>query len=262
MRKKTEGGLAMVDVLVLAGGTLPDDLKEYSSGFDNRALLKIGDRYMIEYVIDALSESKNTGKIMVVGMKEPLEKAIGSKVEKVEEAAETMMENLQIGVKYFANSRKLLLATCDTPLLDGAMVDRFLEGCNNERADIYYTLIEKKLNEKKYPATKRTYFQLREGIFTGGNLVLLDPKGLKDNWPLIEKAIAARKSPMKLLSMIGIGFIVAYLLKRLSIGMIENKIFNITGLAGKAVRVIDPEIGIDVDKESDYLLVKKCLENT
>lgn len=252
----------MTDVLVLAGGTLPDDLKQYSSGFDNRALLKIGDRYMIEYVIDALRGAGGTGKIMVVGLKEPLEKALGDRVDHVAEAADTMMDNMKKGVEYFKNSGKILMATCDTPLLTPEIVDRFLDSCNKEQADIYYALVEKKFNDEKYPETKRTYFRLTDGIFTGGNLVLIDPRALTENWPTIEKAIAARKSPLKLLSMIGIGFIIAYVFKKLSAEMIENKIRSISGLKSKAVRVIDPEIGIDVDKESDYLLVKQCLENT
>lgn len=252
----------MTDVLVLAGGTLPEDLQQYSSGFDNRALLKIGDRYMIEYVIDALRGAKGTEKIMVVGLKAPLEKEIGDKVDHISEAADSMMDNMKIGVEYFKNSKKILMATCDTPLLNPEIIDRFLDSCNKVEADIYYALVEKKFNDEKYPETKRTYFRLREGIFTGGNLVLIDPRALTENWPTIEKAIAARKSPLKLLSMIGIGFIVAYVFRRLSTEMIEKKIQNISGLKGKAVRVVDPEIGIDVDKESDYLLVKQCLINT
>lgn len=251
-----------IDALVLAGGTLPEDLQKHSAGYDNRALLKLGDKFMIEYVIDALRGCKGVGKILVVGLKEPLQKVLGDRADDVMEARDSMLENIRIGADRFKDSPALLIVTCDIPLIDSGMIDRFMESCNAEKADVYYPIVEKKFNDQKYPETRRTYFRLRDGVYTGGNVVMLDPGVFRENWHLLEKAIAARKSPLKLLSMIGIGFIFAYLTGRLTTAALEEKIRRITGLKGKAVKVVDPEIGIDVDKESDYLLVEKRLKSS
>jgi len=248
-----------MDVLVLAGGTLPDEMQKYSSGHDNRALLKIGDKFMIEYVVDALAKAPETGRILVVGLKEPLEQALGDRAEKVMSSGDTMLENIRIGLDYFPDAGLLMIASCDIPLINPEIVSRLVEACKISQADVYYPVIEKELNEKKFPETKRTYFRLREGVFTGGNIVILNPEALRKNWELLNQAIAGRKSVMKLLSIIGIGFIFRYLLGILSIEDCERKIGKITGMRGKVVVVPDPEIGVDVDKESDYLLVKQRL---
>jgi GTP:adenosylcobinamide-phosphate guanylyltransferase len=249
-----------VDVLILAGGNLSEDLQKYSAGYDNRALLKIGGKYMIEYVVDALRGAPEIGDILVVGLKEPLEKVLGSRVTEVVEARDSMFDNLRLGVDRFARNDRLLIATCDIPLIDAQIVARFLDTCKKKQVDLYYPIVEKIFNDQKFPTTKRTYFRLKEGVFTGGNIVLMNPAAFSKNWDYVERAIAARKSPMKLVKIIGFGFIIRFLLKQLSLPILEKKIEGILGLKGTAVMVEDPEIGVDVDKESDYLLVKEKLE--
>jgi molybdopterin-guanine dinucleotide biosynthesis protein A len=248
------------EVLILAGGTLPEDLKQYSSGHDNRALLKIGGKYMIEYVIDALNGVEELGGIHVIGPKEELEKALGDRVAEVIEAKDSMLDNLSLGVARFEGAQRLLISTCDIPLVKMDMIARFLETCKATTADLYYPIVEKKLNDKQYPTTKRTYAKLKEGVFTGGNIVLLNPDMFRKNWSYIERALAARKSPIKLLSIIGIGFIIRFVLKQLALQQLEKKVEGILGIKVKAVEVLDPEIGIDVDKESDFLLCRGIIE--
>ncbi|MFH1539902.1 MAG: 4-diphosphocytidyl-2C-methyl-D-erythritol kinase, partial [bacterium] len=147
----------------------------------------------------------------------------------------------------------------DIPLATAKMVEDFINACRETEADVYYSMVERSLNEKKYPGMKRTYIKLREGTYTGGNVVLLNPEVLRKQWGTIEQAMALRKSPLKLLGMMGFVFILKFLFKKLSRDEIEKKAGSILGFRVKAVEVADPEIGIDVDKESDYLLVKEKL---
>ncbi len=249
-----------VDVLILAGGTLPEDLKKYSSGYDNRALLRIGDKYMIEYVIDALRGAPEVGRIVVIGLREPLQEALGDRIDEIMQAKDSMLDNLSMGIDRFETDERLLIATCDIPLVDSKMIERFLDTCKTVPADLYYPIVEKKLNDQKFPTTRRTYVRLKEGVYTGGNIVLLNPAMFRKNWAYIERALAARKSPIKLLGIIGVGFIIRFVFHMLSLPRLEKKVEGILGIKAKPVEVKDPEIGIDVDKESDLLLVKEILE--
>lgn len=250
-----------VNVLILAGGTLPDDLKQYSSGCDNRALLKMGGRYMIEYVVDALNGAPEVDKILVVGPVDPLKEVLGDRVIQVVEAEETMLGNMWLGLENFKDADRLIISSCDIPLVTSDMVSRFLAECEKIKGDVHYPIIHKKYNEEKFPETKRTYFKLKEGVFTGGNLVLLNPLVIRRNWQMLEQAIAGRKNVIKMLRIIGFSFIIRYVLGILSLEMLENKVKQIVGMDGGAVQVADPEIGVDVDKESDYLMVKKIIES-
>ncbi|HOO55993.1 MAG TPA: nucleotidyltransferase family protein [bacterium] len=252
--------MGKVDVLILAGGDLSDELKKYSSGYDNRSFLKIGDRYMIEYVVDAIRGVPEVGRILVVGMKQPLEELLGDRVDEVLESKPGMLDNLSMGIEKFKDNDRLMISTCDIPLITTEIIVRFLDACKTQEADLYYPIVEKKFNDKKFPTTKRTYFRLKEGVFTGGNIFILNPAVLASNWGYVDRAIAARKSPLRMLGIIGLGFILKFVFRQLSLRDIEEKVEKIFGVKGGPVLVEDPEIGVDVDKESDYLLVRDVLE--
>jgi len=247
------------DVLILAGGEAPEGL-EARTDHASKATLKLGGRFMIEYIVDAIRGAAGCGRILVVGNTDPLEKALGDRVWKVQPAKDSMFANLQQGLDAFTGSEWLLVSTCDIPLMTSEMVDRFADTCSTLQGDLFYSGIAKELFDAKYPTTKRTYARALEGVFTGGNIVIMRPDALRKNWAMIESAIAARKSPLKLVRIIGLKLVVKFLFKRLSIKDIEAKVRQLLGIDGKIVQVIDPEIGIDVDKVVDYELVTQCLE--
>ena len=77
---------------------------------------------------------------------------------------------------------------------------------------------------------------------------------------LIEEAYEARKSPFKLAKMLGPKFIFKFLLRRLTIEELEERISSLIKAKGKAVVTSYPEIGMDVDKNSDLELARKMLQ--
>ena len=247
-----------LDVVIIAGGELPDTLKKYTE-YKSKAMLKIGDRHMIEYILEAVRGIKGIGRVVCVCREEEMRKVLGNKVDLLLPAKESMMENLRAGIHAVADSERVLICTADIPLVTSAMLEDFLDTCKSREIDLYFPIVEKAVNERKYPRVKRTYFRLKEGIFTAGNVVLLKPTVLEEHWALIEKAMSLRKSPLKLLQMIGIGFVLRFLFRQLSVTDLERKCEKIFGFCGAAVIVPHPEIGIDVDKESDYKLVLEAL---
>lgn len=247
------------DILILAGGQAPEDLRQYAD-FDNKGAIKLGGRMMIEYVVDALRAAPGAGRILVMGPKEPFEKVLAGKVWRVEPAKNTMTANLKTGMEILHDSNRILVSTADVPLITPEIVGRFCDSCSSEKGGVLYSIIEKKYFQEKFPSTKRTFAPARDGVFTGGNLVMMRPDALKKVWPIIDNAIAARKSPIKLVKIIGFGFLLKFIFRRATIADLENRIEKILGMPVKAMRVGDPEIGIDVDKPSDFDLVRDVIE--
>lgn len=247
------------DILILGGGEVPEGLEAYSD-YGTKATLKLGGRLMIEYVVDALAAAPGAGRILVVGHEEPLKRVLGDRVWRVEPAADTMLANLRRGVDVFAGSQWLLAASCDIPLIAPGMIGRFVETCGGMSGDIFAALLAREIFAEKFPTTKRTYGRLKEGSFTTGNVFLLKPSALRDNWGHIDDVIAARKSPLKLVRLIGFMNIIRFVFKQLSLARAEKTVQNILGVEGHCAPCIDPEIGIDVDKVVDYELVKSILE--
>lgn len=251
------GGLDMVlDVIILAGAPNQGPLKELSNS-DHEALIKIADIPMVEYVIKAANQAKHTGNIIVVGPREELQKSIQEKVDLFVEAGDSMKENIFKGINGLDKNNYILLMTSDIPLITANVIDEYIITClEDSKADLYYPIIPKENNISKYPTVKRTYFHLAEGVFTGGNMVIIRPSILKESTEILDKAIAWRKKPWKLSKILGMKFILKFVIGQLSIVDIESKVTKITGCKGHFMITNHPEIGFDVDKPSDLEIMQ------
>ena len=247
-----------VDAVVLAGADNQGKLGGVSNA-EHEALISICGRPMVHYVLDALRASASVGRIALVGPAEAL-RASGN-MERVEilDRADSMVENLRIGVESLASKGPVLIVTSDIPLIHPRAVDDFIERCQATRAEIYYPIVRKETNERDYPGVKRTYVRLKDGVFTGGNMALLEPRVVPACRRMIAQAVAMRKKPWKLSRMLGFIFIVKLLSNQLTLAEIEERVERVIGFRGVAVESPYPEVGIDVDKPEDLALVEEAL---
>nr|AGF93503.1 hypothetical protein FLSS-28_0021 [uncultured organism] len=244
------------DVLVLAGAQNKGPLRKYSS-VEHEALIKIADRPMIEYVIRAVNTADKTGKIAVVGPRKEIERSIDLKVDMIVEASTSLIENIRCGVNNLKPKHHLLLISSDIPLITAEVIDEFIASCENKKADIYFPIVSREHSQAKFPGVKRTYVDLAEGSFTGGNLVLIKPEVLVDSLAWLEKAFTLRKKPFKLSRLLGPKIVFKFLMGNLSLEEIENRVYKILGYRGKGLITEHPEIGFDVDKPSDLKLMRE-----
>jgi len=247
--------------IVLAGGQKTGLLDDPTQPI-NEALLPIGQKYMSEYVVEALRNSANIKGIIVAGPIQEITNIFGQQkdVTLVKSGAttiQTLLNALAVIPPEF--SHRVLVVTADIPLLTTEAVDDFMEICRDKEGELFYPIVSKEANEEKYPGVRRTYVNLKEGIFTGGNLVLLDPRVAKKCANVAEELVRLRKSPISLAFYIGWGILLRYVLGILSIRDAEEKVSQLLGIRGTGIISAYPEIGIDVDKQSDFLLVKEKL---
>lgn len=216
---------------------------------------------MVDFVAEALNNSPSVGQVVVVGPEE-LNYLKEKKVSAVIPNGDTLMENLRRGLACFKPDELVLVATADIPLLTPEAVEDFLAQSRNHPADFYYSIIEKGVGEAKYPQSNRTYVRLKDGTFTGGNLLLLYPRILEQGWEWAEKMYRLRKEPIKMCRLLGWGFFIKLLLGRLSISSLEKRFEELLKAKGKAIISPYPEVGIDVDKPADYELAVKHIGPT
>lgn len=244
-----------VDVLILAGGRNKGPLQKYSSA-KHEALIKIGNMPMVEYVIKAVVEAECTDKVAVIGPRQKIEEKVGQSLDLIIDSGESMIENIQKGMKKLNTDHEVLVITCDIPLIRKEVIDQFINLCQDKKADIYYPIISKEANQTKFPGVKRTYVQLKEGTFTGGNMVLIKPEVISDALSWLEKAILWRKKPWKLSQLLGPKIIFKFIIGSLSLSEIENRVTKILGHRGVGMVIEYPEVGFDVDKPSDLRLIR------
>ncbi len=249
----------MFNALVLAGTKERGPL-EIAENVDNKALIMLESRPMIDYIVDALNSSENIGRILVVGPKNELHPYIGKKVDEILNPGNSILENMEIGLNFFNSADNLLLLTSDIPLITSKAIDEFLEICTKRKAYIGYPIITKENIVKKYPETQRTSVKMKEGTFCGGNIVFFKPEVFFQNKKLIKELFDNRKATWKYVKILGLKFILKFLFKTLNIEEVEKRVTDIFGYNSIAVMISYPEIMIDLDKPSDLKLIRKCLE--
>jgi GTP:adenosylcobinamide-phosphate guanylyltransferase len=250
--------VAVVDAVVLAGAANAKRLRAVSRE-PYEALIPVADRRMVDFVVAALEESPSVTRAAVVGPVPQLKYLEQGKVKAVLPCAGSVMDNLRQGLEWLQPQGYVLVATSDIPLLTAAAVEDFLKRAQETQADFYYSIVEKGVGEARYPGVKRTYVRLKDGTFTGGNLFLFHPRIVDRVWRLAEEMVRLRKQPLKMCSLLGWGQVLRLVLGQLTIAAVEQRFAEIAGAVGKAVISPYPEVGIDVDKPSDYELVQRFM---
>lgn len=248
----------MYDAVILAGSPNTGPLAECCEE-NYEALIKIGDKPMVRYVVDALLNSKLVNKIAISGPKELAEYFPEDSVIVVEPEG-TVIGNALKAFEVIDAAKPVIISTCDIPLLTGEAVVDFIKLCQATNADFYYPIVSMEEASQKYPGVKRTSAKIKEGKFTGGNIFVLN-RGLTSRVTAkAQEFVNLRKSPLQLAKLLGFKFVFKLLFGKLTIPELEAKVSEVLGLKVKAVITLFPEIGIDVDKPSDYSLVSKFLE--
>lgn len=238
----------MVDAIVLAGGSAETFSGDDSTG---KGLLKINGRPMVDYVVQALLASPSVDRVAVVM---PGEIAWQDhRILAINSPCSSITESIEAGLKVLLESgnEHLLLVSADIPLLSVEAVDDFIERASKTGADICYPIIPKEAVTERFPDSKRTYARLREGVFTGGNMGMFSKRLLIEKLSLFESFYRNRKSPVKLARILGLSFIMSYMLGIISVAGIEKRMSEILGASGRAIITSFSEVGFDVDKPPD-----------
>jgi GTP:adenosylcobinamide-phosphate guanylyltransferase len=222
-------------------------------------MVQVGSKTMIQWIVDALTASKTIGRITAVGDVE------ASGIDQVVKPGTGFLENLMLGIDKSGATDRVLVLTCDIPMLTPEAVDDYVERALESGGEMCYPIVTRASNDAKYPGMKRTYLKTAEGMFTGGNMMVLGVDLMRRNRDMIQGAYESRKNPLALAWMIGIGFLLRLILAQvqfpsvLPINVLERRLSKV--LKGKvvAIKTDYPEIGADVDKASDLEAVRKVL---
>lgn len=245
----------MVNAIILAG----DSNNSPVSGEPNKALIKIKGRFMVEYVIDALRNAKYIEKIVIVGPKARLDETVGHEVDAVLQGGASMVQNMKKGIDFFIGHGDVLVCTSDIPMVYGEAVDDFISRCVKKRVDVGYPIIDKSLNDIKYPDAKRTYVKMKDGTYTGGNIMYINPEVIQKCYKEAEELVRNRKNAVKMARVFGLSMLIKFSLGILKIGSVEKRVNRLFGLNAAAIKTEYPEIGNDVDKDIDVDFVNKYL---
>lgn len=251
-----------VHAVVLAGGTKEDEWAR-RHGVNNKAFLPINDLPMIAYVVAALQECPRIDQIIVVGPVDALSSLLPAdgRIRFLPEQGD-IVDNVLAAVEELPRNHKVLVCTSDIPMLTPEALSSLIDAVDERDADFYYPIINRIDCEKRYPGVKRTYVKLKNGSFTGGNVIIVNPEQALPLAQVFRRLVAERKNPVRMLltfGLPGIIFIIRLALGLLSVRELEQRLSRILDIRGVAIYCTYPEIGTDVDKDSDLELARRVL---
>ena len=254
-----------MDAIVTAGG-IPqpgEPLYPFTQG-ESKALLDVAGKPMIQWVLDAITDSKTVDNVIIVGLTEKSGLKCSKPMYFVSNQGK-MVENLQAGGRKVREinpkAEHVLMVSSDIPGITGEMVDWVVNTDMQTDLDVYYHVIQREVMEERYPGCKRTWTHLKGMEICGGDmnvgrLSLL----LSDDTEIWHKITDARKSPMKQAALVGFDTAFLLLTGQLTLEKAETNIMKRLDITGKAIVCPYAEIGMDVDKMFQLEIMREDLE--
>lgn len=236
-----------MDAIVLAAGESKKELADLSDD----GVVRVNNKPILQIVAEEISKCSFIDNIIVV-VKENISYSLPSNAIVRKNSSNSIIGTIKCGIeKVKSLDDYVIFVTSDLPFISNRAIEDFVSRCNDNSVSVYYPIIKKDDIELKYKGTKRTYIKLKEGEFTGGNIFLVKPNMIINNLARIESVYSKRKSPLKLVRILGIFFLIKLLFGRLSLAELEYKCSEILGVNCRTVITPFAEIGVDVDKAID-----------
>lgn len=258
--------MPLVDAVVVAGGTPgPDDPLYLLTKGRPKSLLPLAGRPMVQYALDAAGGAATVRQVVLAGLTEA--QAAGLTCAKPWGRVPDhggLIGNVTAGGQWAAAQGEppthILVVTADVPLVQPAMLDWIVTTALTTEHDLYYSLIPQAAMEARFPGSRRTYFRLREGRFTAGDVALVRADFFTGYQPAWARIVEARKSLVQQAALIGFDTLLFAALGWLSIPFGQRRIQERLGVNGRILINPHPEIGMDVDKPRQYELIQAELE--
>ncbi len=252
--------------IVAAGGTpQPEEpLFELTQG-KNKALLEISGKSMLQWELDALSQSELIQSVIIVGLPESSAFRCRHPLTFLNTNG-AMLENIRAGAGIITaqNPKAVysLLLSADIPAISAPMVDWMIKFVEKNVFDVYYSVVERTVMEKRFPASQRTYVRFKDIEVCGGDLHAIRLEVANRENILWDRILAARKNPFKQAALVGFDILFNLAFKRMTLHDTETNISKKLGISGKAVLCPYAEIGMDVDKPFQFEIMQKDLSKS
>ena len=245
-----------INIILPAGGRIDGEFAA-ESGAVIKALINLQGATVLEHTLRAVREAPQVERIVVVGPPELKPHISAQWAAGFVEEGDTGPENIFRGIEWLreanggSHADRAIVMTTDMPFITGEHISGFLAACPAD-VDIAVPVHEKAEIEARFPGWGVEFVHLRDGNWATGCAFLVNPAKLVANRPHIEDIFAARKSPIAMGRLLGLGFVLKLLLHRLTIASIVQRCEQILGCSAAAVHGAAPELCFDLDEVKSY----------
>jgi GTP:adenosylcobinamide-phosphate guanylyltransferase len=253
-----------MDAVVTAGGIpKPDELLyPYTQG-KPKAMLDIGGKPMVQWVLNALGEAKQVENVVLIGLEAASGVTCAKPLVFIPNRI-SMIENILGGIQKVMeinpSGTRVLLVSSDIPAITPEMVDWEIETTLKPEVDICYTVATRQAVESRFPTSRRTFVKLKDVEVCGGDMNVVCTSVASTNIDIWKKLIESRKNPLKQAAILGIDTLLLVLLRMITLDQAVNKVASRLHMTGRAIVSPFAEIAMDVDKPHQLEMMRADLE--
>jgi GTP:adenosylcobinamide-phosphate guanylyltransferase len=253
-----------MDAIVMAGGVPGPDSPLYPHTHGRpKAMLEIGGKYLIQWVLDALDQAETIDRIVIVGCEDQQDEIHSEKIITYEPSSEDIILNFQRGAKALLEhnpaGKSVAVVSSDIPLITPDMVNWIINSSLPTNDDLYYCVVEQSQMEESFPNSARSYVKLRDMNVCGGDLAIINLDLYKSREDFWRKIFEARKSYLKQARLIGLDILLLLLLRWLTLTDTVEKVTHRLSITGQGLICPYPEIAMDIDKPHQLEIAREKL---
>ena len=252
-----------MDAIVTAGG-IPqpgDPLYVYSNG-DSKALIDVAGKPMVQWVLNALSDSKKVDNVIVIGLTPKSGLTCKKPLHYISNQGR-MLANIVAGVTKAIELNKkteyVLVVSSDIPSLKGEMVDWLVDTSMQTSDDIYYGVCPRDVMETRFPTSHRTYTKLKDMAVCGADMNIIHVSMATEHLDTWEKLIGNRKSPLASAAVIGWDTLFQLFTRQVTLQELADKASARIGIKGRVIIWSQAEPCMDVDKPHQLEIMREDL---
>lgn len=254
--------------LVPAGDRTPADAVATASSVTSKALAPLAGTPMIIRVLNALQATGRIHSIVLCGPDReavescpPLQEVLSKDNITRVPAEPSLAGSVQAGLAKIDPAALVLITTADHALLDGEILNHFLNQAIESPADVSIGLVDYTLVRRAYPGVRRTILKFTDGGYCGCNLYALNSARARDILSLWQRTQTYRKHPWRMIhGLFGFSMLAKYLSGGLSLNQAREAIMKKTNINVDFIEIPFPHAGIDVDTPADHKLAEQIVE--
>lgn len=223
---------------------------------ERRALAEIHGQTMVRYVLRALRQAETIGEILLAA---PADFPSQPEADRHVAADAGLEENIRLALRHCQGAEFVVLVTADIPFLQPGSMDDYVRASLATGADLCYSAITQEACQAQFPGMKRTYLHTPTGSVTGGNVVVQRVSTYERQAETLREAYTARKNPVFLAKLIGLGNVLKLVTRRLTLADIEQATGRLMGVRVRLVVSPHADLGTDVDRPEDLRLARERL---
>jgi hypothetical protein len=153
----------------------------------------------------------------------------------------------------------VLITSADHALLTPEIVDAFCGLALTVEADFVVGLVPWEHVRTAYPTSRRTLLRFADATYCGSNLFMVRTAagaGVVEFWRRMQ---SHRKQPLRMAREIGLGTLIAYLTRRLTLAGALGRVGRLAGCTIGHVALNQARAAVDVDSLADHALAEEIL---